>query len=443
MPPLSVIDRPAIRYRFERGPVRTDSPFRRYAESAFAVVNTLPTAMPLFSFATSSAAPGGLLQSDLDPSGGAATDLRLRAIESTSGTLVERDYDERGSLIRVCYPDDQKVEYEWGPRGWLRGVVFEAGKRIEFGYDEIGLLRAVRYPGGLIFSYEFDEVGRLTRYAMPGREGTTFAYDGRGRLQECATAEGRFVLEWLEGDRPTSITYHTERGIYGGLTQASDEWDLPCVADDRTRAVVSGLGRWGYTDDGELESMTMANGCRVEALEKERRGTDVLRRIWSTLGQETYRSSAAGDLQSIVHREGTRTVFVPLPVERQLLAVGASSVSLCLVGSDGRLDSIRSDDGSYALVARDRAGRCTRMQTEQGTTRIARSRGGGSMRLRLPSGVSAILRSSGPGDRGLPSRLTATGTGADICDVAMELSESLWRLCVSLPLFGWPSFHGG
>ncbi|MEC4175291.1 RHS repeat-associated core domain-containing protein [Adlercreutzia sp. R7] len=230
---------------------------------------------------------GGLVTARSDATGDATVERdqlgRIVAETDGQGRRIGYDYDAKGNLTQVDYPDGMQVTYDYDAEGNLEVVHAPEGDYC-YAYDEAASPVSLTRPDGTATTYEYDTEGRLMRLENRGASGTlissfayeydgegnpvaeestttasdatitrssrAFAYDADGRLasfeEQCdgpVPAHFREDYEWDAAGNRTGVT-HTDLA-----TGAAEKTVYRYDADDRLMAEEGPQGTTSYEYD--------------------------------------------------------------------------------------------------------------------------------------------------------------------------------------------------
>jgi len=106
----------------------------------------------------------------------------LIGISSPSGHTLQRRYDERGRMRKLCDAQEVGYEYDYDERDRISKLSNPEGM-IEYRYDDIGNLSSIQDACGGITSYSYDSFGNLSKITDPMDGVSIFEYDGSHNLK--------------------------------------------------------------------------------------------------------------------------------------------------------------------------------------------------------------------------------------------------------------------
>ena len=291
------------------------------------------------------------------------TDGRVRVFRPDGGLALERasdgtqtDYDDRGRILRVTFPDGRQAVWNWRVDGTAH-VSYPDGQE-EVVRPDGSLARRilpdgsvmVRDPDGRTVA-EVDPQGRLTRYVFAAdgssratrTDGQVSSFDADGRLVRTEAADGS--VQFRAEDGTTTLTLrnglvHTS-GADGGQT-----WLLP----DGTRVTSAGDVLLATDAEGLPMPVVRTQEGWIEVVDEAR-----IRQVDDTL---TLRILTPGrELLEQVDPDGTVTTWASGRLAEERLPDG----TVRTFGADGDLREVSSGEGrvlynpddSYAALDSD------------------------------------------------------------------------------------------
>jgi YD repeat-containing protein len=421
---------PRVTYRFENCTPLPSSILTGFAEASEMLCTAMPSAVSEFSCGTSARAFGAIMTAGLVPDSTTARahqGSRLRAIEIGGRTVLERHYLPDGSCARIAYADGLVSTCQWDDLRRLVAVRCNDGRTTAFVYDNRGMLQRVSYPGGATFSYAYDGAERVTQCTLPDQRRLGFRYTPDGSLEEVTYDNAVVTLHASEHGAVRALT------VQDGATRITFNLDTQRIVTGRVSveahaapADLSLLGRWSYTPEGAPQSVLLPSGDFFQLVPRAqhppREGCD---HTWSTHGQESFEYDSSGNLTSITHGDGSRTVYRNDLSARFVWAIGVHNVALYRYDARGRIAAIRCDDGRFALFRCDRAGRFTSVRTDAGAIRLSYHRSGEPAYLRTGDGTSAEFGTVSESDRWLT--LGVRGNCGISVDAVTRVGLAIWR----------------
>ena len=224
---------------------------------------------------------------------------------NTLTRTLSYEYDARGRLDRILYPDTFDENLVYSAEGELTSYSDAADRVTSYGYDALHRRTSVLYPdtgtlayqydshdqvrevtdpAGLATSHVYDDLGRLSRVVSPAAGQTDYTYDPAGNVATATDAAGRVAtythdaLNRVTGiayaDTGQNITYTYDQGTYGvgrliGISDASgataytyDGWGR-LIQEDRTVLGVVYTTQYAYNDNHDLTVVTYPSGRTV------------------------------------------------------------------------------------------------------------------------------------------------------------------------------------
>jgi RHS repeat-associated protein len=202
--------------------------------------------------------------------------MRTRA--DGAGDTTRMDYDARGRVTRVTYPDHTHVDYAYDKRGLRTGVLDTVQRGTSYGYDDDGRLTSVLDPARGLTRYEYDPMSHMTAITDARNQRTQFDYDAQGRLWHTIYPGGR--IETLSYDAAGRLWTKTDRksvtttfGYDGGgrLSSKSYSDGTPAVTygydeADRMLSASNGTDTLGMTYDVAGRLLTEASTLNSTSL---------------------------------------------------------------------------------------------------------------------------------------------------------------------------------
>jgi YD repeat-containing protein len=394
------------------------------------LLQAMPWAVHRLPFGAASRVSGGLLEAV--PAGSVYSQdtfdlqqrIRLRAIESSDGTLLENSYDKDGQLRETVYSDGHVVRYGWNDAGQLTAVCLPAGNKIEFDYREDGLLEAARYPGGAQFRYQYYGDGKVLWRVYPDGKNVTYKYDRQGRFTEVMLGDSRFVYYW-DGQGSLRRVLFQCRGDVQEFFYKAQRLDInliPCQEEGHARLeFLSALGLWAYSAEGALSEMFLPDGERLCVRSRSATGGIA---FWDSSGETSYQYDKEGVLSNVLYPNGVRAVWRRGAEKGQAYCVSPDGVVLYQYGREGRLVKVRAAEGQYAVFSYDRRGKVKKVATSSGWVQLRHDGAGRLQRVRFSSGFSACLFY---GAAACPSSVSLRGTGPYTLSAALTSMRTVWQ----------------
>ena len=224
---------------------------------------------------------------------------------NTLTRTLSYEYDARGRLDRILYPDTFDENLIYSDEGELTSYS-DAGDRVTtYGYDALHRRTSALYPdtGSVSYDYDlhdhvngvtdpvslatshvYDDLGRLSRVVSPASGQTDYTYDPAGNVlteTDGANRVGTYTYDALNRvtgiaytDTSQNIAYTYDQGTYGigrltGISDASgavtytyDGWGR-LIQEDRTVLGVVYTTEYAYNDNHDLTVITYPSGRTV------------------------------------------------------------------------------------------------------------------------------------------------------------------------------------
>jgi RHS repeat-associated protein len=149
-----------------------------------------------------------------------------------------RSFDERGRLSRISFGsgNERSTTMGYNAAGELASVTDALGRTWTLSYDQVGRITSLTSPDNQVTQYSFDAVGNMTALTPPGRPAHSFSYSPVNLLESIT------LPDIGNGPATTTFSYNNNRQRTGV-----------------TRPDGSQIS-YGYSDGGQLISVTTANG---------------------------------------------------------------------------------------------------------------------------------------------------------------------------------------
>ena len=224
---------------------------------------------------------------------------------NTLTRTLSYEYDARGRLDRVIYPDTFDENMVYANTGEMTSYTDTADRITTYGYDSLHRRTAAVYPDtgsasyqydghdhlngvtdpvSLATTYVYDDLGRLSRVVSPASGQTEYTYDPAGNVlteTDGANRVGTYTYDALNRaigisytDTSQNITYTYDQGTYGigrltGISDASgavtytyDGWGR-MIQEDRTVLGIAYTTQYTYNDNHDLTVITYPGGRTV------------------------------------------------------------------------------------------------------------------------------------------------------------------------------------
>jgi len=121
---------------------------------------------------------------------------RHEEVTDALGRVTRYNYDLRGSLTNVTYPDATTEQYAYDAEGRRTNSVDRAGRSTGFIFDALGRLTQTTYPDNTTTRTIYDPVGRVQFTVDALGVTNAFGYDAAGRRIAVTNAWGTDVAQW-------------------------------------------------------------------------------------------------------------------------------------------------------------------------------------------------------------------------------------------------------
>lgn len=253
-------------------------------------------------------------------------EARLRKRVDPLGQASRFDYDTNMALVRVSSPGGLTSAFEYDPSGRLTASVNSQGGRVDYSHGALGYWpTAIRTPNGSRTTFEWDQRGHLLRLIYPDGSFDRGVYDDRGDVAQVRTAAGETISTSFDArgrlqrreiqNGPRWDYAYDERGNLTHLTRTSATGtvrsELVYDAANRVTQVVDSSNRkidYAYDSLGRRSRMTTSSGF-VMNYEYDSQGR--LRQLVDGAGatHATYGYDAADRLTLKESAHGVRTRY--------------------------------------------------------------------------------------------------------------------------------------
>jgi YD repeat-containing protein len=118
------------------------------------------------------------------------------------------EYDEKGNLISMTYPNGDVYKYEYDEKGNKISETSPLGNVSKYEYDEKGNKISMTFPSGDVYKYEYDENGNKIYETRPNGYVIKYEYDENGNMISQKLPSGYvFKYEYDEKKNKISMTY--------------------------------------------------------------------------------------------------------------------------------------------------------------------------------------------------------------------------------------------
>ncbi len=273
-------------------------------------------------------------------------------VEDGSGRVTRYEYDERGNLRKVIYPDGSTIEYEYDLR--INRKIREVNERgivTVYEYDENGnMVRKEEAKGtGLerVYEYEYDTDGNLVKEVRPGGAVIHMDYDDRGNMVELTDPEGN--------------TSQYGYDIMGNMVFKRD--------------ALGNLWQYEYDGMGHLVKVTDPKG-NITRYEYDSSGRKI-REVYPDGSSRSYEYDGRGNLVKAVDQAGAETV----------MEYNSDNRLIRQSDPEGRITEYDYDKEGRLIKVVDGEGNEIRMEYENETTGDGCSSCGSGMSKDKPSRI--------------------------------------------------------
>ena len=159
---------------------------------------------------------------------------RLYSATDARGNTTRYQFDDRGNVTAISYPDQSQRR---------------------FTYDAVGNLLSVVNRRGETFAFAYDAAGEVIRETLPDGQLSEFTYESRGNLITASNTLGVIRCEYNAADQMTQVSYPNGRSL-----------TLTYDAAGRRSRMVDHLGfavNYSYDAVGRLSSLTDGAGALI------------------------------------------------------------------------------------------------------------------------------------------------------------------------------------
>jgi RHS repeat-associated protein len=267
---------------------------------------------------------------------------RLQWMRDGRQQTVQFEYDARGNLARIVYPNNAAEAFSYNASDQITQYINRRGQATQLSYDSRGRLAQIRYADGRTQQFQYDSADRLIAVTDSLTGTTTFSYDARGFLTQVTEPNGR----WIRYEYNNAGARTRRQGWDGSVVNY--EYD----AAGRLARLRDGSGtlivEYTYNSVGTLQRERFGNGCFVDyeytpdlwvrtvthyaptgvAIARytytyDQRGNAVV--VQTPLGTYNYTYDAVGQLVGVQYPDGT-TVGTLYDAEGNRIAVNANGV---------------------------------------------------------------------------------------------------------------------
>jgi RHS repeat-associated protein/uncharacterized repeat protein (TIGR01451 family) len=210
-----------------------------------------------------------------------AVDAAGSLVASTNrrGQTITYDRDLRGRLVRKRYPDGSTRQYTYDARGNLHTVIDATGT-IDLEHDDRDFLTRITYPDGHFLGFEHDASGRRTRRTDETGFSLAYEHDAAGRLARLRDAAGRQLIAYTydaagrlareDRGNGTSTTYgydgagellHLVHYAPDGRVQSRFDYTYDVRGNRTSMTTLAGKTTYDYDALGQLVGVTTPDGA--------------------------------------------------------------------------------------------------------------------------------------------------------------------------------------
>ena len=299
-----------------------------------------------------------------------------------NGNMVIYESDERFRNVKTIYEDGEEI-YEYNDQNLVTLFVDKNGNKTGYSYDGKGNLTEIKDALGRRRSFTYNGDGQLLTESMEGRRLRTNTYNEKGLLIKTEDALGRSrEIMYNEKGQPEKIVQpdnsclnisydgrgnilevtdfygNTVRYVYDALNRVEESADnegnrIRYNYDERNHllAVTNPLGnsiRFGYNASGKLEMIIDFDGG-IQKMEYNDLGKP--EQLIDKEGRNLkWEYDAMGNLEQVIFPTGAAYAYT----------------------ADGRIESIRYEDGSQAEFTYNPLGQLSMIRDWLGETKIER-----------------------------------------------------------------------
>jgi RHS repeat-associated protein len=299
---------------------------------------------------------------------------RITALSGPLGVIAGYEYDNRGFLKGVSYPDQSGFAFTYTDLGQVLTVTDHSGRvtqRHEYqnekailsesanGQNRVSVAFGDSYvhltdARGYVTTYEYEPIfgdTHLTRIVYPSGETEDWEYDERGRLLRHKSPGGSTTTN--EYDAQGHLVTHTDGAKAKTQFGYRDDGQIDVVTLPTTK-----VGRFTYGPFGPTQIDFSQSGFSwSERIEYDDRGLIV--RTTDSKGRVTARTySPSGDVLTLTDPEGGVEQFEYDAMGRQISRTDASGrITATMYDSVGRVSKVTYASGASVSYTYDRGGR--------------------------------------------------------------------------------------
>jgi len=249
---------------------------------------------------------------------------RVTAVTDPLGRVTTFDYDARGNLLEVRYPDRTTERHSWNVDGTESTRTDRSGRVTAYTYHASGRLATALFGDGEKTTYEYDEAGNVTRVVDGSRE-YRYEYDPAGRML-AGHAPGGNSLRYVYDAAGQKIARLGPGSIE--LRYAYSAGRLVSIGEANGRRIAN----YEYDRAGRISMLTTGNGVRTSYVYDETGRLSDLRCVGpagelltffayaydavgnrtsarTPIGTRTFAYDATGSLVSAVYEDGREERF--------------------------------------------------------------------------------------------------------------------------------------
>ena len=284
------------------------------------------------------------------------------------------EYDKLGRLTRKISADGSEQTFQYDVLGNLTQEKDALGNAITYTYDTQSFLRAIEVANGTTKSWEYDLAGRILSETNGEGQKTQYGYDALSHLTSVTDAQGnKTIYEYGPLDKVTEVT-----DALGNKTTYT--YDSQGNVLTETDALGQKVG-YTYTAEGLLAKQSKADGTEIQytydkegnLLTKNQAGKEIINNTYDELGRVVSSKGANGEIRfgyddngtvnSVTASNGDEVKYTYDSYGRKssLIYPQGKTVSYTYDSMD-RMTSVKGLDGATTKYTYDKAGR--RIKTE-------------------------------------------------------------------------------
>ncbi len=305
-----------------------------------------------------------------------------RLIEQTDvfGNVTKMEYDSRGRMTKIIYPDGTEETISYNENNQPTSVSNRNNTVIYYTYDDRNNLISMTDENGNVSSYEYDNYDNLTAYTDRNGSLWTYTYDDRNHLQEASDCLGnKYQYAHDDAGRLTSYTSpagHTVEYTYskdGDLLSISDADGESLYSYDANGSCIGITDRMGnsqqfeYNVAGQLISVTDAMGA-THTFTYDDEGN--LATEQDAMGYQTaYLHNQWGSVTSYTDKNGNTTSYTFDDADRLTVVRNAAGGEISYAYDVmGQVTGVTDEKGRLTAYHYDHAGNVTKVTDVLGNT---------------------------------------------------------------------------